>query len=144
MDVNDEKTRGRNARATILIVDDDDSLRRVLEFQLREDGYEVLTAADGLAALDLFTGREVDCLISDLRMPGLSGLELLRRASAINGEVPVIVITAYGDVETAVESMRSGAFDFITKPFNRDQILMTVEKALMFGRAVSENRRLRR
>ena len=144
MDENDEKTRGHNAQAAILIVDDDDSLRRVLEFQLREGGYEVLTAADGLSALDLFTGREVDCLITDLRMPGLSGLELLRRASAINGEVPVIVITAYGDVETAVESMRGGAFDFITKPFNRDQILMTVEKALMFGRTVSENRRLRR
>ncbi|MCA1555449.1 MAG: sigma-54 dependent transcriptional regulator [Acidobacteria bacterium] len=93
MDANDEKTRSRNDKATILIADDDDSLRR---------------------------------------------------ASAINGEVPVIVITAYGDVETAVEAMRSGAFDFITKPFNRDQILMTVEKALMFGRAVSENRRLRR
>jgi two-component system NtrC family response regulator len=144
MDANDEKTRGRNAKTTILIADDDDSLRRVLEFQLREGGYEVVTAADGLAALELFTGREVDCLITDLRMPGLSGLELLRRASAINAEVPVIVITAYGDVETAVESMRGGAFDFITKPFNRDQILMTVQKALMFGRAVSENRRLRR
>lgn len=144
MHVNDEKTRGPNAKAAILIVDDDDSLRRVLEFQLREAGYEVVTAANGSVALDLFTGREVDCVITDLRMPGLSGLELLRRTSAINGEVPVVVITAYGDVETAVEAMRSGAFDFITKPFNRDQILMTVEKALMFGRAVSENRQLRR
>ena len=131
-------------QSTILVADDDDSLRRVLEFQLRESGYEVLTAADGLAALDLFTGREVDCLITDLRMPGLSGLELLRRASAIKGETPVVVITAFGDVETAVEAMRAGAFDYVTKPFNRDQILLTVEKALVFGRAVSENRQLRR
>ncbi len=132
------------APPTILIADDDDSLRRVLEFQLREGGYHVITAADGLIAFDIFTAREVDCLITDLRMPGLSGLELLRRTSAITGETPVIVITAYGDVETAVEAMRAGAFDFITKPFNRDQILLTVEKALVFGRTVSENQRLRR
>ena len=130
--------------STILLADDDDSLRRVLEFQLREGGYEVLSVPDGLEALDVFTGREVDCLITDLRMPGLSGLELLRRVGAINNETPVIVITAYGDVETAVEAMRAGAFDYVTKPFNRDQLLMTVEKALVFGKAVSENRQLRR
>ncbi len=131
-------------RPSILIADDDDSLRRVLEFQLRESGYDVLSAPDGLSALNIFTEREVACLITDLRMPGLSGLELLRRTSAINSETPVIVITAYGDVETAVEAMRAGAFDYIAKPFNRDQILLTVEKALAFGAAVSENRQLRR
>lgn len=131
-------------RPSILIADDDDSLRRVLEFQLREGGHDVLSAADGLAALEIFTEREVACLVTDLRMPGLSGLELLRRTSAINSETPVIVITAYGDVETAVEAMRAGAFDYIAKPFNRDQILLTVEKALAFGAAVSENRHLRR
>lgn len=142
--LNDEKSVTPKTTATILIADDDDSLRRVLEFQLREGGYEVLTAADGLAALELFTGAEVDCLITDLRMPGLSGLELIRRASAIASGTPVIVITAYGDLETAVEAMRAGAFDYVTKPFNREQILMTVEKALVFGQAISENRRLRR
>ena len=142
--LNDEKVVKPKTMATILIADDDDSLRRVLEFQLREGGYAVVTAADGLAALELFTEAEVDCLITDLRMPGLSGLELIRRASAIASETPVIVITAYGDVETAVEAMRAGAFDYVTKPFNREEILMTVEKALVFGQAISENRRLRR
>ncbi|HEX5602677.1 MAG TPA: sigma-54 dependent transcriptional regulator [Pyrinomonadaceae bacterium] len=142
--LNDKKILTPKTAATILIADDDDSLRRVLEFQLREGGYEVLTAADGLAALELFTGAEVNCLITDLRMPGLSGLELIRRVSAIASETPVIVITAYGDVETAVEAMRAGAFDYVTKPFNREEILMTVEKALVFGQAISENRRLRR
>ena len=132
------------ARTTILVADDDDSLRRVLEFQLREAGYDVLSAPDGLAALDIFTSQDVSCIITDLRMPGLSGLDLLRRASAIHGETPVIVITAYGDVDTAVEALRAGAFDYITKPFNREEILITVEKALAFGAAVSENRRLRR
>ena len=142
--INSEKTLNRDTAPVILIADDDDSLRRVVEYRLREENYDVLTAADGLTALDLFTTHDVDCLITDLRMPGLSGLELLRRANAIKSETPVIVITAYGDVETAVESMRSGAFDFITKPFNRDQISLTVEKALTFGRAVAENRNLRR
>lgn len=142
--LNDGRVVTPKTTATILIADDDDSLRRVLEFQLREGGYEVLTAADGLAALELFTGAEVDCLLTDLRMPGLSGLELIRRASAIASETPVIVITAYGDVETAVEAMRAGAFDYVTKPFNREEILLTVEKALVFGQAISENRRLRR
>ena len=139
-----EKTAAPGAKPTILIADDDDSLRRVLEFQLREAGYDVLLAADGLAALELFTERDVASLITDLRMPGLSGLELVRRVGAISRETPVIVVTAYGDVETAVEAMRAGAFDYITKPFNRDQILLTVKKALVFGQAISENRRLRR
>ncbi len=132
------------AAPLILVVDDDDSLRRVLEYRLREAGYEVMTASDGLAALDLFTNREVDCLVTDLRMPGLSGLELLRRASAIRAETPVIVITAYGDVHTAVEAMRAGAFDFVTKPFDRDAVQLTVEKALAYGRTLAENRALRR
>ncbi len=130
-------------RAAILLADDDTSLRRVLEFQLRENGYDVLGAPDGLAALELFTGQDVACLITDMRMPGLSGLELLRRVRAINKDTPVIVITAFGDIETAIEAMRAGAFDYITKPFNREQILLTIEKALAFGATVSENRQLR-
>jgi DNA-binding NtrC family response regulator len=139
-----QKTHNHNEKPVILIADDDDSLRRVLEFQLRENGYEVLTASNGLSALDLFTQNEVNCLITDLRMPELSGMELLRRAGAIQADTPVIVITAFGDVETAVEAMRAGAFDFITKPFNREQILLTVRKALAFGEVISENRHLRR
>ena len=86
----------------------------------------------------------VDCLITDWRMPQLSGLEFIGRASAIRSETPIIVITAFGDVETAVSAMRSGAFDFITKPFDRQAILITVEKALKFGAILAENRRLRR
>ncbi len=128
----------------ILIADDDDSLRRVLEFQLQEAGYSVLTAENGSVAFELFSNNEVACLITDWQMPQMSGLELLRRTNALNSEIPVVVITAFGDVETAVEAMRSGAFDFITKPFNRESILQTVEKALKFGSVMAENRRLRR
>ncbi len=134
----------KQLNAKILIADDDDSLRRVLEFQLQEAGYEVLTAENGARALEIFSSDDVDCLITDWRMPQMSGAELLQRVGAINSETPIIVITAFGDVETAVEAMRGGAFDFITKPFNRQAILLTIEKALRYGAALAENRRLRR
>lgn len=130
--------------AKILLVDDDDSLRRVLEFQLSEAGYAVVSESDGREALKRYSAQEFDCVITDWRMPKMTGSELVQHATAINSEIPVIVITAFGDVDTAVEAMRGGAFDFITKPFNRQEILLTVEKALKYGHALAENRRLRR
>lgn len=130
--------------AKILLVDDDDSLRRVLEFQLSEAGYLVLSESDGREALKQYSNEAVDCLITDWRMPKMSGSQVVQQATAINSEIPIIVITAFGDVDTAVEAMRGGAFDFITKPFNRQEILLTVEKALKYGNALAENRRLRR
>ena len=129
---------------TVLLADDDESLRRVLEYQLAEAGYRVLIAGDGAAALEIFTGREIDCVVTDLRMPRLSGLDLLNRLKAIRQETPVVVITAFGEVETAVSAMRAGAFDYVTKPFNRDEILLTVERALSFSRTIEENRQLRK
>ncbi len=128
---------------TILLADDDENLRRVLEFQLAEAGYKVLSAADGSEALDLFTIGDTDCVITDLRMPKLSGLELLEKIKALNPELPVIVITAFGEVETAVAAVKAGAFDYINKPFNRDDILLTLERALNFSQTKNENRRLR-
>ena len=132
------------SNAKILLVDDDDSLRRVLEFQLTEAGFQVSIAENGKQALEIFASETIDCLITDWRMPQMSGAELLKRVSAINSETPIIVITAFGDVEIAVEAMQNGAFDFITKPFDRDSILLTVKKALKYGAALAENRRLRR
>jgi DNA-binding NtrC family response regulator len=128
---------------TILIADDDDNLRRVLEFQLEEAGFNVLSAADGSEALDLFTSNEVDSVITDLRMPKVSGLELLEKIKALNGETPVVVVTAFGEVETAVAAVKAGAFDYINKPFNRDEILLTLERALTFSQTKNENRQLR-
>lgn len=128
---------------TILIADDDESLRRVLEFQLQEAGYKVLSATDGSEAFEVFTTNEVDSVITDLRMPNLSGLELLEKIKAVNAETPVIVVTAFGEVETAVAAVKAGAFDYITKPFNRDEILLTLERALTFSQAKNENRQLR-
>ncbi len=130
-------------KKTILLADDDDNLRRVLEFQLSEAGYKILTAADGPQALKIFTNNDFDCVITDLRMPNLSGMELLEKIKTINTETPVIVITAFGEVETAVSAMKAGAFDYINKPFNRDEILLTLERALSFSETKNENRRLR-
>ena len=132
-----------NRQKTILLADDDSNLRRVLEFQLKEAGYEVLTAQDGAEAFEIFTQNDCDCVITDLRMPKLSGLDLLEKIKASKAEIPVIVITAFGEVETAVGAMKSGAFDYINKPFNRDEILLTLERAVSFSETKSENRQLR-
>ena len=132
-----------NRKKTILLADDDVNLRRVLEFQLTEADYNVLTAQDGAAAFEIFSTNDPDCVITDLRMPKLSGLELLEKIKAEEGEIPVIVITAFGEVETAVTAMKAGAFDYINKPFNRDEILLTLERALNFSETNRENRQLR-
>jgi len=130
-------------KKTILLADDDENIRRVLEFQLSEAGYKILTAADGAQAFEIFTNNDFDCVITDLRMPKLSGLELLEKIKIGNAEIPVVVITAFGEVETAVSAMKAGAFDYINKPFNRDQILLTLERAVSFSETKTENRRLR-
>lgn len=130
-------------KKTILIADDDDNLRRVLEFQLEEASYQVRAAKDGAEALEIFKTDDFDCVITDLRMPKLSGLELLEKIKADDSEIPVIVITAFGEVETAVTAMKAGAFDYINKPFNRDEILLTIERAVSFGETKNENRQLR-
>ena len=127
----------------ILLADDDDNLRRVLEFQLTEAGYKVAAAKDGGQALEVFADGDFDCVITDLRMPQLSGLELLENIKAGGAEIPIIVITAFGEVETAVAAMKAGAFDYINKPFNRDEILLTLDRALNFSQTKNENLRLR-
>ncbi|MBI3949081.1 MAG: sigma-54-dependent Fis family transcriptional regulator, partial [Acidobacteria bacterium] len=127
----------------ILLVDDDSSLRRVLEFQLHDAGYDVLTASDGRIAFDLFTANEVDLVITDIMMPEIDGVELLRRIKAMSPETSVIVITAYGSIESAVEAMKLGAYDYITKPFEREELLLTVEKGLRISAVLEENRYLK-
>ncbi len=130
-------------KKTILLADDDDNLRRVLEFQLLEEGYQIQSAKDGVDALKMFNENDFDCVITDLRMPKLSGLELLEKIKVANSELPVIVITAFGEVETAVTAMKAGAFDYINKPFNRDEILLTIKRAVNFSETKNENRQLR-
>jgi two-component system NtrC family response regulator len=127
----------------ILIIDDDSSLRRVLEFNLQEEGYEVVTAASGDDGLRLFSETGPALVITDMKMPGMDGMQVLAAIKEQSPETLVIIITAFGAVETAVAAMKVGAHDYITKPFNRDALRLTVAKALRFSGLAAENRRLR-
>jgi two-component system NtrC family response regulator len=131
------------SRGRILFVDDDEAGRELSRYNLEGAGHRVTLAADGEEALSRFSDDEHDLVVTDLRMPRLGGMELLRRLSERAPDVPVIVITAHGSVETAVEAMKSGAYDFIEKPFGRDVLLLTVARALEHRRLTRENRRLR-
>lgn len=114
----------------ILVVDDDESLRRVTEVQLQQSGYDVLTAASGQEALDILQKRPADVVITDLKMPGMSGLELLMRIRTDYPELVVVMVTAFGTIETAVEAMRAGAYDYVTKPVHVDELKLTIGRAL--------------
>ncbi|MCA9676323.1 MAG: sigma-54-dependent Fis family transcriptional regulator, partial [Myxococcales bacterium] len=116
-------------RARILVADDEPNLRRVLSAMLRREGHEVVQATDGAEALELM-GGDVDVVITDLRMPRVDGMEVLRHAARSTPHVPVIMITAYGSVGQAVEAIKAGAFDYIEKPFEQDQIRAILDKAV--------------
>jgi DNA-binding NtrC family response regulator len=130
-------------KPSVLLIDDDPSLRRVIEYSLVESGYSVLPAASGEEGLALFQKGPCDVVITDITMPGMSGLEVLTKVRQADLIVPVIVITAYGTIESAVSAMKQGAFDYITKPFNRDELRITLERALKMRRLEKENVRLR-
>jgi DNA-binding NtrC family response regulator len=130
-------------KSVILLIDDDDSLRRVMEFSLTEAGHTVQTAANGEDGLWLFEKGTFDAVITDITMPGMSGMEVLAKVLQRVPTIPVIVITAYGTIESAVEAMKQGAFDYITKPFNRDELRLTLEKAVKMRRLEKENVELR-
>jgi two-component system NtrC family response regulator len=131
------------ANQLILVVDDDASQRRLIEFWLKEDGYTVVTASDGHAGLQMFTETTPALVIADIRMPGLSGLDLLGRIKAINADTPVILITAFGTVGDAVDAMKLGAADYVLKPLNADELKVNVQRALQHQQLVDENRYLR-
>jgi len=131
------------SRNTVLLIDDDESLRRVIEFTLHEAGYRVLTAADGAEGLRIFGLEQPGVIITDIQMPGLSGYDLLKQVKAEHPETLVIVITAYGTVERAVEAMKLGAFDYLTKPFSRDELVMVTDQAFTYRGLKEENQRLR-
>lgn len=115
---------------SILVVDDEPSMREFLKILLKKEGYQVTTAADGSSALKLAENEPFDLVISDIRMPGLTGLELLARLKQLRSEIAVIMITAFASPEDAVAAMKNGAFDYITKPFNVDEIKRVIRSAL--------------
>jgi two-component system response regulator AtoC len=130
-------------RSTILVVDDDDRLRATLEMLIGNLGHEVLMASDVGSAELVLAKRDADVVISDLRMPGGSGIDLLESIKRSGRETPVIMLTAYGTVETAVEAMRKGAFDFLLKPFETSEIEVRIERALAYRRYQTEHAFLR-
>jgi len=130
-------------KITILLVDDDPSLREVTQYHLERAGYEALTAGNGAEALELFTRHGPDVVVSDIVMPGMDGIELLKRVKGIAEETMFIIMTAHGSIESAVQAMKIGACDYIEKPFSSEAMRLSVEKALRIARLERENQNLR-
>ena len=135
--------RGEKSSRKVLLIDDDDSLRRVTEYSLHSAGFQVFSAADGKQGLASFHADSPQVVITDIQMPGLSGYDVLQQIKSERPETIVIVITAYSSVERAVEAMKQGAYDYLTKPFSRDELVIVVEKAFNLLGLQEENQRLR-
>jgi DNA-binding NtrC family response regulator len=129
---------------TILVIDDEKNIREGLKAALELDGYNVELAADGAAGLEIALKSEVDLVITDLKMPGVAGEEVLRRVTSETPGIPVIVLTGHGTVESAVDAMRAGAYDFLTKPLNLDRLSLLVKRALQNRELVLQHRELER
>jgi len=127
----------------ILLADDDQALRRVLQFKLQKQEFDVTAVENGSDALRALKAERFDLLLSDIRMPGMDGLELLEQATKAQPDLKVILITAHATVAQAVQAVKLGAFDYITKPFEDDELFLTIEKALKYQRLEAENRELR-
>ncbi len=126
----------------ILIVDDEEGLRRLLVRVLSREGFQVVAVGSGEEALEQVAAEGFDLVVTDIQMPGMNGLALMRRLKEFDSTLPVIVMTAYGTVENAVEALRIGAYDYLTKPFETDELRLTVAKALERERLLAENRYL--
>lgn len=126
----------------VLVVDDTPGIREALEKILEKEGYRVLTAADGEEAVRLLQKHEIALLLTDLKMPGIDGAELLKIAKTISPEIEVVLITGHGTIDVAVEVMKEGAFDFIQKPFNKMTVVKVVRKAIEKRALVLENKNL--
>jgi len=128
---------------TILVVDDEPNYQIVLAEILRDEGFEVFTAESGLEGLPIVRETDLDLIISDMKMPGMDGIQFLEQIKKINKGLPVILITAYAEVEKAVEAMRLGAYTYLAKPFSNDALLASVHKAIEHYNLVREIKRLR-
>jgi two-component system response regulator PilR (NtrC family) len=136
------KTNGpeaSGAKPSVLVVDDEPSMRDMLQIVLRRDGYEVRTAQDGRHALESLQHGPVDLLLSDIRMPDMTGVDVLRAAKDLNPDIVALMMTAYASTGTAVEAMRLGAVDYLTKPFNMDELRLKVRQQIETRRLKQEN-----
>lgn len=128
---------------TILIVDDEPNYRLILSEIAKEEGYEVLTAESAEKAMPIVRATDLDLVITDMRMPGMDGMEFLKEIKIFDPELPVIMITAFGEVEKAVKAMQTGAFNYLTKPFNNEELVVSIQKAVAHYGLVKENLRLK-
>ncbi|MBF0345439.1 MAG: sigma-54-dependent Fis family transcriptional regulator [Nitrospirae bacterium] len=128
----------------ILIVDDEPDMLKLLSMIIKDKTpYGVTTTNNPLEVLELLKNGNFELIIADLKMPGIDGIELLGSIKKMDSDLPVIIITAYGTFETATEALNKGGFDFITKPFRKEQILYTIDKALKWYKLQKENRLLK-
>src|SRR5258705_10152621 len=130
--------------STVLVVDDKEMMRDSVGTTLQRAGLAVITAPDARAAIDLAARRRPDVVVTDLKMPGMSGMELLEQIRLIDEDLPVVMMTAFGAVDAAVQALKRGAFDYLTKPFEGDELVVAVKRAVEHRRLVRENAVLRR
>ncbi len=128
----------------ILVVDDEESIREFLEIMLKKEGYEISLAEDGQKAKDLLTKKSFDMIISDLQMPNVTGIELLKHVKESYPDTVFMMITAFGTTETAVDAMKMGAYDYLTKPFKIDEVKLNIQNALRSKNLEVENRSLKK
>lgn len=130
--------------ATILIIDDEKSIRKTLSDILSYEGYKIEEAADGQEGLNLFKSKPFDVVLCDIKMPKIDGMEFLEQAVAVNRDVPIIMVSGHGNIDTAVEAVKKGAFDYISKPPDLNRILITIRNALDKTSLVAETKTLRK
>src|SRR5205807_2895472 len=128
---------------TVLVVDDEEIMREILETLLTREGYDVRLASSGAEGLQMARSLPFDAAIVDIMMPGLDGIATLDELKRIDEDLAVVILTAYASVESAISAMKAGAFDYITKPFKNDEVLVVVRNAMERRRLVHENRNLR-
>jgi DNA-binding NtrC family response regulator len=130
-------------RASILIVEDEPKMRRLLELQLAEEGFQARIAADAETGLQMLGKETFDVVVTDLKLPGMSGLEFLQAVKRVNADLPVVIMTAFGTVESAVDAMKAGASDYVLKPFSLAELVLVIRKELASHQLRQENRDLR-
>ena len=130
-------------KPSILVVEDEPKMRRLLELQLADEGFRAQTVADAETAIKLVNSAPFDLIVTDLKLPGMSGIEFLQSVKRANAAVPIIIMTAYGTVESAVEAMKMGASDYVLKPFSLAELVLVIRKELASHQLREENRTLR-
>ncbi len=128
----------------ILIADDDEIVRDSISSLLKDEGYTVLSAQDGLDAIKILRIEDIDLVITDLRMPGADGYQVLKYAVKNNTDTVVVILTAYGTLDTALNAIKDGAYDYLTKPFKIQEIILLVEKIYRRAQLIEENRELKK